>query len=63
MDSINDLIWKEEDENDIMQGLAIANSGVGMVQTCQVSMSSCRDDGGSTIDSWKTFYVGRGCYM
>lgn len=61
MDSINDLIWKEEDENDIMQTWRLINSGVGMIQTCQVNMSICSDELGSTIGPGDGIYVGRYC--
>ena len=48
MDPINDIIWNEEDDNDIMPtGLG---DGVGMIQTCQISMSSCHDEGGGSSD-------------
>ena len=58
MDSINDLIWKEEDENDIMQTWRLINSGVGMIQTCQVNMSSCSNETGAFIGD---VYTVRGC--
>lgn len=60
MDSINDLIWKEEDENDIMQARALINSGVGMIQTCQISMSSCSNESGTTFPGEGVFTF-KGC--
>lgn len=54
MDPINDIIWNEEDENDIMP--TGFGDGVGMIQTCQISMSSCHDEDSSGSGP---FIVGR----
>ena len=58
MDPINDLVWTEEDGNEIM--LTSIGDGPGMVQACQISLSSCSDDGSGNYDPWTAGGYGDG---
>ncbi len=46
MDSLNDLVWTDEEESDVL--LKAIEGGPGMVQVCHISIDSCSSDGSLT---------------
>ncbi len=49
MDPLNDLVWTDEEESDVL--LKAIEGGPGMAQTCQISVDSCSSSGNDGINS------------